>query len=122
MNISEFSKRFDISPYTIRFYEKEQIIKPAARTASGHRFYTEADGIWLTFVLKLKNTGMPLKQIRHYAQLRAKGDNTVPSRMELLEQHAHQLKENIAQQQDYLLQLENKIDYYRTILATNNLT
>lgn len=36
---------------------------------------------------RLKDTGMPIKEIRHYAELRAAGDSTLSERMEMLVQH-----------------------------------
>ena len=68
-----------VSAHTLRFYEAEGILKPAARGENGHRRYLPSDIQWLEFVLRLKQTGMPLAEIRQYAALRAEGETTVPA-------------------------------------------
>src|SRR5947207_1895489 len=39
ISIGELSRLSGLSPHTLRFYETEGILKPAGRTASGHRQY-----------------------------------------------------------------------------------
>ena len=70
--------------------------------------------IRIGFINRLKETGMPLKQILTYAELRAQGDTTAGQRQQLLEQHATQLAERIRQEQAHLIALEQKIRYYQT--------
>ena len=46
--------------------------------------YSDKDLTWIAFIKRLKDTGMPIKEIRHYAELRADGDPTLSERMEML--------------------------------------
>jgi DNA-binding transcriptional MerR regulator len=70
MSIGELSTASGLSTHTLRYYEKLGVLKPADRAASGHRQYRADAVAWLDFVLRLKITGMPLAEIRKYAQLR----------------------------------------------------
>ena len=56
---------------------------------------------------------MPIKEIKHYAELRAAGDPTLSDRMEMLVQHRKALNEQIARLQDHKIKLDEKIDFYR---------
>ena len=71
---------------TLRYYEKEKLIV-VERDSSGRRKYTDLDIQWIAFIKRLKETGMPIKQIRRYAILRYQGDSTLRERLEMLKEH-----------------------------------
>src|SRR6478736_3571401 len=106
MNIKEFSEKTHLSAHTLRYYEKIGILPNIQKNSSGHRIYSASDNDWISFVIKLKDTGMPLEEIMNYARLREQGDTTLADRMELLIQHREVLKEAIAQQTSYLKALD----------------
>ena len=109
MNIKEFSKITGISAHTLRYYEKIGILQEVKRNASGHRNYTERDIVWAEFINRLKETGMPLAQIKEYASLRKRGECTAKTRMNLLEQHALVLKQKITEEQQHLKKINETI-------------
>ncbi len=85
-SIGESSKLSGISIDTLRYYEKEKLIV-VERDSSGRRKYTDLDIQWIAFIKRLKETGMPIKQIRRYAVLRYQGDSTLRERLEMLKEH-----------------------------------
>lgn len=111
-SIGEFSKATGISAFTLRYYEKEELIIPNRRE-NGRRFYTEADIKWVEFIKRLKDTGMPIKEIKKYAKLRAEGKITMNERMDMLTKHRIVLKEEIEKLQEHLIKLDEKIDFYK---------
>ncbi|WP_259395299.1 MerR family transcriptional regulator [Shewanella sp. SR43-8] len=113
MNMKAFSTLAGLSSYTLRYYEKVGLLNKIQRNSSGHRVYTAKDLAWITFIKRLKDTGMPLVKIQEYAQLRALGQSTVLDRQQLLEHHKDQLQAHIERQQQHLLALENKINLYK---------
>ncbi|CAH7298750.1 Transcriptional regulator, MerR family [Vibrio chagasii] len=113
MNMKAFSSLVGLSAHTLRYYEKIGLLKNVQRNSSGHRVYTAKDVKWLEFVIRLKETAMPLEEILEYARLREQGSSTVLERQALLEQHQQSLKAHIAQQQSHLSALEAKIDLYK---------
>ena len=84
--IGEFSKLTGLSIHTLRYYEHEGLIAPE-RNSSNRRCYSDKDLTWIEFIKRLKDTGMPIKEIKHYAELRAAGDSTLSDRMEMLALH-----------------------------------
>lgn len=112
-SIGEFSNLTGISIYTLRYYEKEKLIVPQ-RGKNGRRYYSEQDVTWIEFIKRLKDTKMPIKEIQKYAQLRAVGDSTMNERMGILIKHKAALEEEIAQYNENLNKLRDKIDYYKT--------
>ena len=111
-SIGDFSNLTGLGIHTLRYYEHEGLITPE-RNASNRRCYSDKDLTWIEFIKRLKDTGMPIKEIRHYAELRAAGDPTLPERMEMLLQHRQALNEQIAQLKEHKIKLDEKIDIYR---------
>lgn len=114
-SIGEFSRITNISIYTLRYYEKENLIAPD-RNKNGRRYYSKKDISWIQFINRLKATNMPIKEIQKYARLRAKGDSTMNERMELLLKHKTVLIKEIEKSQEYLKKLDDKINYYKTAI------
>lgn len=60
----EFAKKAHVTLRTIRYYDKQNILVPSARTESGVRWYTDADFAKLQQILLLKYLGFSLEDIR----------------------------------------------------------
>ncbi len=111
-SIGEFSKVTGLGIHTLRYYEHENLIIPL-RNSSNRRRYSEKDIAWIAFIKRLKATGMPIKEIKKYAALRANGDATLSERMEMLIRHRQSLNEQIRQLQEHETMLDEKIAFYR---------
>lgn len=115
-SIGEFSKLSGISIDTLRYYEKEKLIV-VERDSSGRRKYTDSDIQWIAFIKRLKETGMPIKQIRRYAVLRYQGDSTLQERLEMLREHRRYV---VAQKENWeanLRHLDEKMKTYEKKIA-----
>jgi DNA-binding transcriptional MerR regulator len=122
MSIGELAIASGLSTHTLRYYEKLGVLKPADRAASGHRQYRADAVAWLDFVLRLKITGMPLAEIRHYAELRTAGDATLQSRLTMLENHRQRLVNTIAALAENLTALDSKLQTYRHWLKARKIS
>jgi DNA-binding transcriptional MerR regulator len=100
---------------TLRYYEREGILSPIARTAGGRRQFSEADIGMLGFLKCLRETGMPIEKLRRYGEL-CRDAASIPDRIALLEEHAaavrRELDELLAQQ----ARLDEKVAWYRAEL------
>jgi DNA-binding transcriptional MerR regulator len=96
----------------LRYYEKIGLLTGVSRNAQGHRQYADKDVDWVQFILRLKDTGMPLQEIQRYAQLRAQGAETYEKRQAMLEKHRAVLNEKLQTQQQHLSVLDAKIAFY----------
>ncbi len=112
MNIKAFAEQSGLSPHTLRYYEKIGLLKDVKRGSNGHRFYNAKDLEWVRFIVRLKDTGMPLEQIKEYADLRETGNSTMSARRALLVDHHQNLKRLIDRQKNHLHALEQKICFY----------
>ena len=119
-SIGEFSRLTNLGIHTLRYYEHENLITPK-RNSSNRRCYSDKDLAWIEFIKRLKDTGMPIKEIQRYAELRAKGDITLNERMEMLTVHRDSLNEQIKALQEHMAKLDDKIDFYRQEIERTSL-
>lgn len=60
----QFAKMAHISVRTVRFYDKQNILKPSYVAPSGSRYYTDQDFARLQQILLLKYLGFSLEDIK----------------------------------------------------------
>ena len=76
MNITEVSKKYDITPDTLRYYERVGLIPPVTRNKSGYRDYTEYDCKWVYFAKVMRNAGVSIEAMIEYVSLFMRGGDT----------------------------------------------
>lgn len=114
-SIAQAAARSGLSIDTLRYYERIGLVEPPARDSGGRRTYTDADLGWLEFLTRLRTTGMPIRMMREYAQLRHRGVGTEPRRRQILVDHRAGVRERIAELQLCLGILDYKITNYESI-------
>lgn len=117
LTISDASRATGVSPHTLRYYERAGLLEPIDRGAGGHRRYDEEDLVRIQFLTKLRSTGMPIRQIREYAELMRGGDDTHEARLALLEAHRDAVRAHLAETESNLELIDYKITYYRERLG-----
>ena len=69
MKIGELAKRAKVNIDTIRYYERRQLLPWPERTASGYRDYAESDVKRLLFIVRAKELGFTLEEIKELLSL-----------------------------------------------------
>ena len=117
LTISDAARRSGISAHTLRYWERAGLIQPVTRNGSGHRRYAEEDLERIKFLTKLRATGMPIRQVRRYAELLNGGDDTNEERLKLLEAHREAVQARLEETVGHLELIDWKIDLYRERLG-----
>ena len=112
MTIGEMSKKTNLPESTLRYYEKKKLLI-VERDGNGRRVYSESDIEWIKFICRLKETGMILKDIQHYSELRYLGQTTMPERLEMLQIHREYVLNQQQKWNEYLQNLDSKIEFYQ---------
>ncbi|MFI5832934.1 MerR family transcriptional regulator [Micromonospora sp. NPDC051300] len=113
LSVGEAAERVGLTTYTLRWYEQEGLVAPVGRDSAGRRRYTEADVNWLFLLTRLRRTGMPVRDMRRYAELARQGDRTLGARRALFEAHRVRVLARMADLTEDLKVLDHKIDAYR---------
>ncbi|WP_149193470.1 heavy metal-responsive transcriptional regulator [Luteimonas suaedae] len=69
MKIGELARRAEVGIDTLRYYEREGLLSPPRRLASGYRSYGEDDVARLHFIRRAKTLGFTLAEIRELLAL-----------------------------------------------------
>jgi DNA-binding transcriptional MerR regulator len=118
LSIGEVAERTGLSVHTLRLYEREGLIAdPVRRRDNGHRVYRESDVEWLTYCTKFRASGMPLASIRRLAELVREGPGNEEARLALLREHRQRVIDRIAELNDCLEVITNKVTVYERHVA-----
>lgn len=119
LSIADVARSTGLSAHTLRYYERAGLVRPIGRTTGGRRRYAESDLDWLRFLLRLRDTGMSIADMKTFAELRHDGASTVAARLALLREHHDDVRQRIDSLRDNLRHLTDKIDHYRNLLEEN---
>jgi len=74
MGIGTLAKRAGVRIDTVRYYEKNGLLAPRSRLASGYRRYGEVEVARLRFIRRAQALGFSLKEVRALLSLSAQKD------------------------------------------------
>ncbi|MEM9954522.1 MAG: MerR family transcriptional regulator [Chloroflexota bacterium] len=111
-SIKQTAQKTGVSVEALRYYEREGLIRDVRRLPNGHRRYTEQDLLWIEFLTCMRESGMPIRDLKQYVELSYQ-KGTGQERCDLLEAHREAVKAHIEQFQTYLTRIEDKIAWYQ---------
>ena len=111
-SIQDVSNKTGLSTHTLRYYEKEGLIRGVGRSEGGFRQYSDEDLEALGLICCLKNTGMSIQEIARFVQLTHEGDHTLEERVELLREHRERVLERMAEMQQHLDKVTWKLNFF----------
>jgi len=96
MLIGEVARRTGVPTGAIRFYEREKLVAPPARSASGYRQYSERAIREIDFIKRAQGLGLSLDQIREILSL---GRNGRPCArvVAICEQHLQEIERRMTE-------------------------
>lgn len=100
MRIGELAKRAGVTTDTIRYYEREGLLGPPARTPAGYRDYAEPALDDLRFIKKGQALGLRLTDVREVMAITSGGElpcdhvrATITARLKEVDEKIRELKE-----------------------------
>ena len=97
------------------------MIPKVTRTSGGIRDYQEEDLKWVELAICMRNAGLPIEVMIEYVKLFQQGDNTIPARLELLNNQMDVLRFQKEQIEETMDRLSYKISRYEKALKTGKL-
>ncbi|RNB83010.1 MerR family transcriptional regulator [Brevibacillus nitrificans] len=113
--IQQISQITGLTAHTLRYYEKIGLLDGVARNESGYRKYGESDLLWIDFLIRLRETRMPISEMKQFSDLRSQGKATIKERRTLLERHQNKVTKQITDLKENLLKIEHKIAHYKAL-------
>lgn len=118
--IGEIAKMLNVSPSTIRYYDKEGLLPFVERTKGGIRIFKDKDYEFLKIIHCLKKTGMQIKDIRKFIFLVIQGDKTIDERLALFQNQKSEVEKQVKQLEEALDTIKFKCWYYETAKSVGN--
>ncbi len=114
LTIAQAAEATGLSVHTLRYYERIGLLDPVERRDNRHRRYTQEDLDWIAFLKRLKTTGLPVRAMLRYAELRREGNtvDSVSERKAMLQAHTLCIQHTLAELQDNLAVLQHKLVLY----------
>ena len=109
MTIGQFAEHVGLSTSTLRYYERVGLLPEVARSESGHRAYDPDMQRWIRFLVRLRSTRMPIRDVKRYVDALKRGPAGDEHRMELLRLHAERIREDMGVLEDCLGIVEQKL-------------
>lgn len=115
MTIKEVTKQFNITEYTLRYYEKEKIL-PKIQRKNGIRNYLEGDLKRIGFIVCMRNAGVSIEALKKYLELYDNGEKNEKERRNILIAEREKLIKKREDMDRALERLNFKIEHYDDLL------
>lgn len=111
-SIGEISKLFQLPIHTLRYYDSEGLFPFVKRDEYGNRYFEEKDLKLIRSICCLKDTNMPLKEIKNYVNLYMEGDKTLEKRYEIFHSHKEKLLKQIHDLEESMVVMDKTMNNY----------
>lgn len=94
--VAELARRAEVSPDTVRYYERVGLVRSAYRSAAGYRHYGEAELDRLRFIQGAQRLGLRLREIRELLDVRDTGECPCEPAETLLKRRVGEIDQEIS--------------------------
>lgn len=117
-SISEVAEHFNVTPHTLRYYDKEGLLPLIERTPSGKRVFKESDMDALKIIECLKASGMPIKEIKAFIEWCSEGDSTLQQRYDMFLERKASVEAQMEELKKAMEVIDFKCSYYKIALES----
>ena len=112
--IKDMSELTGLPASTLRYYDKQGLLPNLRRDMNNVRIFTEDDYRQLRIIDCLKRSGLSIKDIKHFVDMTARGDEALSDRLAIFMRRREILKQELADLQEILSVIDYKCWYYET--------
>ena len=114
LTITEVSKKYNIKPDTISYYERIGLLNKIPRKNNGNRYFNEGMQGWIEMIVCLRHSGVPVEKLIDYADMLRVGDETLQAREDLLKEQLKELEQKKKDLNRSINRLKHKISLYES--------
>ncbi len=116
----EVAKITGLTTATLRYYEKENLMPPIARSNQFYRQYSDSDIEWINMIQCLRLANVPIRSIKQYVALLLQGGKTIKERHCLVDEYMKNLKIQIDNLQKAFLLTQSKLSFYEKLMQNSD--
>ena len=118
--IKQVSEMTGLSIPTIRYYDKEGLLPDLQRKESGYRIFSDRDLEAIDLIGCFKESGLTIREIRHFMSLVRQGDVTLDERLAIFQTNVARLEEKLAAVQNALEHSRRTLAFYEIAAKTGS--
>lgn len=118
--IKKVSEMTGLSIPTIRYYDKEGLLPDLQRKESGYRVFSDRDLEAIDLIECFKESGLTIREIRHFMSLVRQGDVTLSERLAFFQTNVARLEEKLAAVQNALEHSRRTLAFYEIAAKTGS--
>lgn len=118
--IKKVSEMTGLSIPTIRYYDKEGLLPDLQRKESGYRVFSDRDLEAIDLIECFKESGLTIREIRHFMSLVRQGDVTLEERLAIFQTNVARLEEKLAAVQNALEHSRRTLAFYEIAAKTGS--
>lgn len=108
-SIGQAAQKNNLSISRLRYYDNQGLLPFLKRTSKGDRIFDEDALKFLEIILCLKETGMPIKEIKQFVDWSMDGPNNTPQRLNMIKQHENNVIHKMRETEEHLKKIQEKI-------------
>lgn len=114
--IRQVAEKMGVTVPTLRYYDKEGLLPFVDKKPNGTRVFKDEDFKGLEIITCMKNSGMPIKDIKRYMDLCQDGDSTLQERLEIFFERKEAVQKQLDELNKVMETINHKIGYYETAI------
>jgi DNA-binding transcriptional MerR regulator len=114
--IRQVAEKMGVTVPTLRYYDKEGLLPFIDKKPDGTRVFKDEDFKGLAVITCMKNSGMPIKDIKRFMDLCKEGDSTLKERLEIFLERKEAVQKQMEELTKVVETIEHKIWYYETAI------
>lgn len=118
--IKKVSEMTGLSIPTIRYYDKEGLLPDLQRKESGYRVFSDRDLEAIDLIECFKESGLTIREIRHFMSLVRQGDVTLEERLAIYQMHIARLEEKLTAVRNALEHSRRTLAFYEIAAKTGS--
>jgi DNA-binding transcriptional MerR regulator len=118
--VREVAQKEGISTYAVRYYDNHGLIPFVKRDEYNNRVFDERDLQWVHLIACLRQTGMPIEEVKHYFELVLQGDSTIPERYQIMIDQQRRTVEQLEELNRHLVTINKKVAHYADVLISHS--
>jgi DNA-binding transcriptional MerR regulator len=114
--ISQVAEKMGVTVPTLRYYDKEGLLPFVDKKPNGTRVFKDEDFQGLAVITCMKNSGMPIKDIKKFMDLCNEGDSKLKERLEIFLERKEAVQKQMEELNKAMETINHKIWYYETAI------
>lgn len=114
--IRQVAEKMGVTVSTLRYYDKEGLLPFVDKKPNGTRVFKDEDFQGLAIITCMKNSGMPIKDIKKFMDFCNEGDNTLKERLKIFIERKEAVQKQMEELNKVMETINHKIWYYETAI------